>query len=64
MAYFNMNAPMNQNFHSVPTRYYDPEMGRFLGVDPLFESFMEHSPYSYCNNSPVMFRDPSGLGIS
>ena len=46
ILYFNMGA-----------RYYDPEMGRFLSVDPLFEMYTEYSPYSYCNNSPMMWRD-------
>jgi RHS repeat-associated protein len=49
-GYFNMGA-----------RYYDPEIGRFLSVDPLFEMYTEYTPYNYCNNSPMMFRDPSGL---
>jgi RHS repeat-associated protein len=44
-------------------RYYDPEIGRFLSVDPLFEMYTEYTPYNYCNNSPMMFRDPSGLGL-
>ena len=25
--------------------------------------YTEYSPYSYCNNSPMMWRDPSGLGM-
>jgi proteasome lid subunit RPN8/RPN11 len=29
----------------------------------LFEMYTEFSPYNYCNNSPMMFRDPSGLGM-
>jgi len=45
-GYFNMGA-----------RYYDPEIGRFLSVDPLFEMFTEYTPYNYCNNSPMMFRE-------
>jgi len=51
-GYFNMGA-----------RYYDPEIGRFLSVDPLFEIYTEYTPYNYCNNSPMMFRDPSGMGL-
>jgi RHS repeat-associated protein len=44
-------------------RYYDPEIRRFLSVDPLFEMYTEFSPYNCCNNSPMMFRDPSGMGL-
>jgi len=39
------------------------KIGRFLSVDPLFEMYTEFSPYNYCNNSPMMFRDPSGMGM-
>jgi RHS repeat-associated protein len=38
-------------------RYYDPEVGRFVGRDPI-ESV---NPYVYCENNPVDFVDPSGL---
>jgi RHS repeat-associated protein len=36
-------------------RYYDPETGRFLSLDPLA------SGYVYANNNPVNLVDPSGL---
>jgi hypothetical protein len=39
------------NFN-MDARYYDPEIGRFLSVDPLFEMYTEFSPYNCCNNSP------------
>ncbi len=42
-------------------RQYDPLSGRFLSVDPLFEQFPDKTPYHYCNNNPISFKDPSGL---
>ena len=42
-------------------RIYDPEIGRFLSADPLFEAFPNQSPYSYALNNPISFKDPSGL---
>jgi RHS repeat-associated protein len=42
-------------------RLYDSETGRFMSVDPLYEAFTEHNPYHYAYNSPLIFRDPSGL---
>ncbi len=39
----------------------DAETGRFLSVDPLFESFDAHTPYHYAYNSPIKYKDPSGL---
>jgi hypothetical protein len=42
-------------------RLYDSETGRFMSVDPLYEAFSGHSPYHYAFNSPLIFRDPTGL---
>jgi hypothetical protein len=42
-------------------RLYDSETGRFMSVDPLYEAFTEHNPYHYAYNSPLIFRDPTGL---
>jgi RHS repeat-associated protein len=38
-------------------RYYDPTTGRFLSEDP---SRKGHSWYSYCNNNPLTYTDPTG----
>jgi hypothetical protein len=40
---------------------YSAEMGRFLAVDPMFETMPRYTPYHYAFNSPLMWRDPSGL---
>lgn len=42
-------------------RYYDPELGRFLAVDPLASRNSALSPYVYVRNNPLMRIDPSGL---
>jgi RHS repeat-associated protein len=46
-------------------RYYDPNNGRFLSVDPAGASVLAARPqtwnrYSYATNSPLVFIDPSG----
>jgi RHS repeat-associated protein len=38
-------------------RYYDPQSGRFLSVDPALSEF---SRYSYASNNPYRFTDPDG----
>ena len=44
-------------------RYYDPEIGRFMGIDPVgvdpadFHSF---NRYAYANNNPYRYVDPDG----
>jgi RHS repeat-associated protein len=42
-------------------RTYDPEIGRFMSVDPMFELYPDLTPYNYCNNSPLIHSDPTGM---
>jgi RHS repeat-associated protein len=42
-------------------RYYDPTSGQFLTRDPLETSTRQ--PYSYANDNPLNFTDPTGMGI-
>jgi RHS repeat-associated protein len=44
-------------------RYYDPAMGRFMGIDAVgFDEASVHSfnRYGYANNNPYKFVDPDG----
>lgn len=41
-------------------RNYDPEMGRFLHVDPHASNYPGLSPYAYVANNPLIFVDPDG----
>jgi RHS repeat-associated protein len=44
-------------------RYYDPNSGRFLGVDPIegnLQSPTSRHRYLYGNANPIMYSDPSG----
>ncbi|MBI2265911.1 MAG: RHS repeat-associated core domain-containing protein [Armatimonadetes bacterium] len=40
-------------------RYYDPQVGRFIGEDPI--GGFEQSLYAYVGNNPVGWIDPFGL---
>ena len=39
-------------------RWYDPELGRFISVDPIKDGV---NWYVYCSNNPLIFVDPTGL---
>ncbi len=49
----------------LQTRYYDPELGRFISQDSIeyadYESVNGLNLYAYCGNNPVMYVDPSGM---
>lgn len=40
-------------------RYYDPEIGRFITKDPIPQLNL----FTYANNSPINFYDPSGMSL-
>ncbi|MBP5229837.1 MAG: hypothetical protein J6Z32_06820, partial [Bacteroidales bacterium] len=42
-------------------RQYNPVTTRWNAPDPLCEKDMNHSPYSYCKNSPIVLVDLLGL---
>jgi RHS repeat-associated protein len=46
----------------MQARWYDPGAGRFLSTDPLLGIGMPQSqnPYSYVQNNPINWNDPSG----
>ena len=47
----------------LQSRYYDPEVGRFLNADGLLganENMMAYNLFAYCSNNPVNMSDPSG----
>ena len=51
-------------FYFLQSRYYDPEIGRFLTIDDISylnaESVNGLNLYAYCNNNPVMYADYDG----
>ncbi|MDZ4667734.1 MAG: RHS repeat-associated core domain-containing protein [bacterium] len=42
-------------------RIYDPQLGKFLSVDPLSNSYQWYSPYHFAGNTPIWAFDIDGL---
>ncbi|MFD3720031.1 polymorphic toxin-type HINT domain-containing protein [Streptomyces sp. NPDC058674] len=49
----------------IGAREYDPTIGRFVSVDPIMDlaDAQQLHGYTYANNNPVSFWDPSGLWL-
>ena len=50
-------------FYYLQSRYYDPEICRFINADSYAstgQGYMGYNMFAYCNNSPILHSDPSG----
>jgi len=51
------------NFYYLQSRYYDPEIGRFINADGYVstgQGLLGNNMYAYCNNNPVNMVDYTG----
>ena len=47
----------------VSSRYYDPEIGRFINADIFVstgQGILGNNMFAYCNNNPIMYTDSTG----
>nr|MDT0661638.1 polymorphic toxin-type HINT domain-containing protein [Micromonospora sp. DSM 115978] len=53
----------NTGLTHLGAREYDPEIGRFISVDPVMDLTdpQQIHGYTYANNSPITLSDPTGL---
>ena len=50
-------------FYYLQSRYYDPELGRFINADSYAstgQGILGNNMFAYCQNSPVNYSDSSG----
>jgi RHS repeat-associated protein len=49
------------NWDSFKWRNYNPEIARFMNIDPLTEDYYDYTPYQFSSNQPVHAREIEGL---
>lgn len=52
------------NWYDYGFRNYDPQIGRFVQLDPLTDDYPELTPYQYCNDEPIQNVDLDGAEAS
>lgn len=54
------------NLYYLQSRYYNPEAGRFINADGMLKasnSVLGYNMFTYTENNPVNYVDPSGYGV-
>jgi RHS repeat-associated protein len=49
------------NQYDYGFRIYNPRLGKFLSIDPLFKSYPWYTPYQFAGNVPIAAIDLDGL---
>ena len=56
-------SPAETGLYYLQSRYYDPEVGRFVNADGIVatgQGLLGNNMFSYCQNNPILFVDPLG----
>jgi len=52
------------NYLDFTYRGYNPRLGRFFAIDPMFKEFPFYSPYQFASNNPILAIELEGLESS
>ena len=57
---FEYQEELGLGWYDYGSRNYQPDLGRWMNIDPLAEKYYDFSPYHTSANNPVVFMDYNG----
>lgn len=58
-----LDDDLGLNWYQFKYRNHDPQIGRFVQIDPLADKFVYNSTYAYAENKPTLGIDLEGLEL-
>jgi RHS repeat-associated protein len=56
-----LHSDFGLGMYAYGARYFDPSIGRFIGVDPISDEFPFVTTFNYAENEPIANIDLHGL---
>lgn len=63
LTFLDKEKDKESSLNDLGARKYDALIGRFTSVDPLWEKYLNYTPYHYSLNNPILLKDDDGKKV-